>query len=551
MYQQQICPLWARVVIALFFYVIPVKSQQKLPIIKANTNAITIKDGPVLLTDTWTLSPEIRPDRYHAIKSATAKNITFYTDIDSISFLCLPGENYDFAIILKGRDTCYTQIVMESDTTTNRLDHRKLISRELLAMDFMIFRDYMESTHAGLYRYQSKKRINELFDQGLQSIKGPAEKLEFGKTIMQLISQIQDGHTGTNLSAMILKAYRDSTKLFPLLLYFDRKGAYVRCGKLDHFPIGTEILSINGQTINQIKKALYTLLPSDGNSYSKKRHTLNNGSFSFLYRLFFGDYNSFSITYKEVNGKRITSQIDASISKDFDCEIGPNLPKGKDLQLNYINNDIASLVIKTFDQSRLAKMGLDFPKFLEKAFTELKQRKIKKLIVDVRGNGGGFNEYGPLLYAYLAKKDFAYFKAVYHANDPKPINGNRFTQIQKPKSNSFDGKVLFLIDGLSFSTTADFCAIAKSNHRGKFIGEETAGAYQGNNSGKTIRLELPNTRIQIVIPKFRYVNAVKKTPYFNRGVMPDHTIIPNLMDILHQRDVQLNYALKKFGKLEK
>ncbi len=551
MYQQKVCPLWTQLFIALFFYVIPVKSQQKLPIIKANTNVVTIKDGPVILTDTWTLSPEIRPDSYHAIKSATTKNITFYTDIDSISFHCLPGKSYDFAILLKGKDTCYTKIIMESDTLANNFIHHKLIGRELLAMDFTVFRDYMERTHAGLYRYQNKKQIDKLFDQGLQAIKGPMEKLEFGKIIMQLISQIQDGHTGTNLSSMILKTYRDSTKLFPLLLYFDHRSAYVRCGKLSNLPMGTEILSINGQTINQIRRTLYTLLPSDGKSESKKRHTLNNGSFAFLYRLVFGEQASFAVTYKGMNGKTISSQINAAVLKDFECEIATNPTKGKDFQLNYIDRDIALLVIKTFDQSRLAKAGLNFPKFLENAFGELKEKKIKKLIIDIRGNGGGFNEYGPLLYAYLAREDFAYFRAVYLANDPKPISGNRFTQIQKPKSNRFDGKVIFLIDGLSFSTTADFCAVAKSNRRGKFVGEETAGAYQGNNSGKTIRLELPNTKIQIVIPKFRYVNAVKRTRYFNRGVMPDHTIIPSLMDIIHQRDIQLNYALKKFGKTGK
>jgi len=551
MHQQRICPLWAQIFIALSFYITPVKSQQKLPIIKANTNAVTIKDGPVILTDTWTLSPEIKPDRYYAIKSATAKNITFYTDVDSISFHCVPGRSYDFAVILKGKDTCYTKIVTESDASTKNVSYQKLMSRELLAMDFTIFRDYMERTHAGLYRYQNKKQIDQLFDQGLQSIKGPMEKLEFGKIIMQIISQIHDGHTGTNLSSMILKTYRDSTKLFPLLLYFDHRGAYVRCGKLSSLPMGTEIIAINGQKIAQIRKVLYTLLPSDGKSESKKRHTLNNGAFAFLYRLFFGDSNSFSITYKTTNGKTIKGQINAAILKDFDCEIGPNPPKGKELQLSYPDSHIALLTIKTFDQSRLAQANLDFPKFLESSFKELKERKIEQLIVDVRGNGGGFNEYGPLLYAYLAKENFAYFKAVYQAIDPNPIQGNRLTQIQEPKPNRYDGEVIFLTDGLTFSTAADFCAIAKSNNRGKFIGEETAGAYQGNNSGKTLKLELPNTKIQIVIPKYRYVNAVKRTRYFERGVMPDHVIIPSLTDITEQRDVQLNYALKEFGKMEK
>ncbi len=64
-------------------------------------------------------------------------------------------------------------------------------------------------------------------------------------------------------------------------------------------------------------------------------------------------------------------------------------------------DDITVLTIKTFDQGRLSRVKLDFPKFLENSFLELKDRKAKKLIIDVRGNGGGFDEYGLMLYSWL------------------------------------------------------------------------------------------------------------------------------------------------------
>ena len=538
-------PNWAWRTIELIFACI-VFSQvtstgQTLPLINANSRNVTIKDGYVIRAGIWSLSPEVKPDIYGALEPFTEKDITFYTDIDSISFHAKPGMVYEFVILLNGKDTCYTRIEMGKAVSDS---HTHQISRERLAMDYMIFRDYLERDHAGLYRYQSKSEINQLFDSGMRSIRSPEDRLDFGKKLMLMISAVQDGHTGTNLSSMIMDTYMDREKLFPLLLYFDDQHAFVRCSKLDKFPAGTEILSIDGTAINKIKAKLFSHLPGDGRIKSKKRNTLNNGSFAFLYRLIFGGRKSFKVLYRGTDRSLRTAVIDAAHVKDFDCDISGLQQKGQDLQLSHLSHGISLMTIRTFDQGRLNRAKLDFPGFLESSFSELKKKGIQKLIIDLRGNGGGFDGYGSMLYAYLARKPFNYFSAVYSANNPYPLKNNSLTNLQQPKTGNFKGEVLFLIDGLSFSCTADFCAIAKSNDRGKFVGEETGGGYYGNNSGQTIRLELPASRIQIIIPKFRYVNAVKKAKYHNRGVIPDYQVIPKLKDIQLNKDVQLEYALK-------
>lgn len=525
------------------FCFLPAIAQQVLPVIKANSRQVTIKDGPVLLKGIWSLSPEVRPDRYQVLKSSLEKTVTFLTDIDSISFLVRPGNTYNFAVLLNDKDTCYTQIVAEGDTAgSNRLS--PLIGREQQAMDFMIFRDYMEKEHAGLYRYKSQVEINKIFDDAFLSIKGPSEKLDFGKLIMHVISEVQDGHTGTNLSSLILSTYMNREKLFPLLLYFDQRTAKVRCGKLDGFPPETEILSINGIKIDKIKKVLFSYLPGDGQIQSKKRQTLNNGSFGFLYRLVFGTFEQFRITYKTSAGKAEFANIKASFSSDFDCDTNNPGSSAKDLQISYPSAESAVLTVKSFDPGRLARAALDFPKFLEQVFNEFSTRKTEKLIIDLRGNGGGLDEYGALLYAYIAKMPFGYFSAVYPANNPEPVRDNKLVNLQQPKTNGYKGKIVFLTDGLCFSTTADFCAIARSNRRGIFVGEETGGAYYGNTSGGTTRLELPNSKIQITIPRFKYINNVKKTKYADRGILPDHEIIPGMNQIISGKDIQMEFALK-------
>ncbi|PKP19602.1 MAG: hypothetical protein CVU05_10965 [Bacteroidetes bacterium HGW-Bacteroidetes-21] len=80
-------------------------AQNQLKIIKAKSTQV---DND-LLRNAWTIVPETNPDVY----STSAKKVTFYTDIDSISFDISPKQQYDFVILLNGKDTARTRIVWE------------------------------------------------------------------------------------------------------------------------------------------------------------------------------------------------------------------------------------------------------------------------------------------------------------------------------------------------------------------------------------------------------------------------------------------------------
>jgi hypothetical protein len=81
-------------------------AQKKLPIIKANSSNVDIKDDNQLRKNAWTIVPEEKLDVY----TTSAKKVTFYTDIDSISFKVNPKKQYDFIILLNGKDSARTQI---------------------------------------------------------------------------------------------------------------------------------------------------------------------------------------------------------------------------------------------------------------------------------------------------------------------------------------------------------------------------------------------------------------------------------------------------------
>jgi len=85
-------------------------AQKKLPVLKANSKKVSIKDGSDLKVDTWNIVPEAKPDIYKTY----SKKVTFYTDLDSMSFNINPKIGiYDFIILLNGKDSAFTQIRYE------------------------------------------------------------------------------------------------------------------------------------------------------------------------------------------------------------------------------------------------------------------------------------------------------------------------------------------------------------------------------------------------------------------------------------------------------
>ena len=126
-------------------------AQQNLRIINATSGKVDVRDGEVFQKGVWNLSPGVKPDVYYALDPISEKRITFYTDIDSISFNVVAGKNYDFLIVLNNADTCYTRIstmnaAKETEINTVSLN---MLEEQMLKRDFTIFREALQNEHPG------------------------------------------------------------------------------------------------------------------------------------------------------------------------------------------------------------------------------------------------------------------------------------------------------------------------------------------------------------------------------------------------------------------
>jgi len=87
-----------------------VLAQHKLPVVKVSAAQARIYEQNNAVSS-WYINPKIKPDVYTIGKFTKSKSIKFKTDIDSIVFNISPGQKKEFIVLLRGKDSCFTQII--------------------------------------------------------------------------------------------------------------------------------------------------------------------------------------------------------------------------------------------------------------------------------------------------------------------------------------------------------------------------------------------------------------------------------------------------------
>ncbi|HTI89166.1 MAG TPA: S41 family peptidase, partial [Puia sp.] len=436
--------------------------------------------------------------------------------------------------------------VFSTGLSAQPVDCFQKIAPDALRSDFLLLRDSLQQRHPSLYRFNSKATIDHIFDSCQAATRDSMTVGEFYLLTSFVIASIGDGHANCRLSGQMMNNFVSNVKVFPAMVLFIHERAYVYCCKQNDALAGTELLSINGRSMNEIIRRLYRYIPTDGNIQSRRNWEMPE-FFHFLYAMVYGVRGSYVVTCKTRDGEVRTATLQADYLHDFICA-SPFPRPSRYLQLSYTSDNIAILTIRTFFDGFLQQTGESFISFLDSAFNDIKAKKVKKLIIDGRRNQGGNDRNGDILYSYLTQKPFMYYATREMVSGKVPESQDHELSLHLPRANSYSGKVYFLMDGRSFSATAEFSAIARSNKRGPFVGEETGGTYCGNTSGGEITLRLPNTQINCRIPLVRYTMAVKENTYMDRGVMPDYDIYPTVSDLIGHKDGEMDYTLRLVEK---
>ncbi|MEL7120982.1 MAG: S41 family peptidase [Bacteroidota bacterium] len=436
----------------------------------------------------------------------------------------------------------------------NAQDINSKLTKEEAIKDIRFLKKNLEKSHPGMYRFTSKETMEEAYAQTISEITN-TNLFKFYGEVSKLLSLIHCGHTQAALPNRTLDLYTNDLLRIPFdLAFLDGKMVVSKDYSEHKIERGSEIISIDGMKSKNIVSKLFEGINGDGFVESFKYKYLEY-YFWFLYPQYFtetGLPQSYTVEYKKPFDDAINkvvlnglSPIDIEEKKEEQNE--DDNPRSLTLE-----DDYALLTIKTFMGGR----SDNYYSFLKKSFKKINESSIKNLIVDLRDNGGGADDYGIELVTYLADSDFNYFDRIevteHYARKNERVkseNGVHYWTDHPGLSkwsaneNRFEGNVYVLINGISFSTTADVASVLFDNKWATFIGQETGGGAYGNTSGHSTSIRLPKSKIVVDLPYWMYFTALKNKYPKGRGVIPDHLTTPTLKEFINHVDVEMEKAI--------
>ncbi len=452
-----------------------------------------------------------------------------------------------------------------------------------LKSDLKIFRSALEEGHPGIYRYSSKATMDSIFEATEFAINRSMGEREYKILLSNVTSRIGCGHLAVLAPKIDQDKFDKEATAIPFQPYYSNGKLFVLTNFsaiLDKGFVGARIVSINGHSTNDMLKDMFAIMPADGNNKTYKYRNLTYSKYFTRYFYYlYGDTSSYTVEYISGVGARIKkAKLAGLLFDDLNAVCDKKYPRhflSDPLEFKLEDDKkTAYLKIETFDGDVLEQKKIDLPNFLQSAFNRIDSNKIKNLIIDLRNNHGGTDEFGKLLFSYLVSHDFDYYSSLTTSTDnyrffkytnmssPKVPNGllkanaaGTFDVIrhpnvgkQKPLLPNYSGNIYVLINGGCFSTTSECISMIHSNTDAVFIGEESGGGYYGNNSGMVPEITLPNTKIRIAIPLMKYVMAVKDYRFKDHGLFPNYEVIPKIANKINGNDPELEFAKKLISR---
>lgn len=468
-----------------------------------------------------------------------------------------------------------------------------VLSQDKMKEDFRFYRDILENTHPGLYRYNSKPEMTAILDSIENLLNRDMKYYEFYKILAGLNSSIRCAHSFIIPEKDFRSFMMYKTKSIPFYLFQIEDQMIVLFNGSNNQDIkpGFELIEINGKPIKDVVDQMTSMYWADGYNLSGKRQVLEGPVFAIFYYLFIDHSESYEMIFKNEFGEEKSFRLSAQAFSEA--------------QKGFRKNPVNKEVLKKFKKSANKYWDLKFLKevestayirmngfsdkkvnsnetaasimreFMEKSLAKMEKNRTKNLILDLRDNKGGWDAMGIELYKYLSisEESFKFYReSIVVTNDTSYLKYsdlsavdiatldqelipqgdgtflldsefNETGQINLPASNRFKGKLYILISKNTGSAAAEFAAIAKSNQIGTIVGEESGGAYEGGNGGSFLNFELPNSKMYVRTPLVKVELEVIELPVKGYGVMPDIEVRFKQEDLLIRNDRQLKYVI--------
>ena len=175
-------------------------------------------------------------------------------------------------------------------------------------------------------------------------------------------------------------------------------------------------------------------------------------------------------------------------------EIGVHMPKAADVEpgqpYSYTIDSDKGVAVMDFNACRGSYNMMK--SFCDSMFTDLRNRGIDRLIIDVRKNGGGDSRVGDALLSYLAPRPFTQFDKTLVKISPmtarmtgrtdgrptvrfQALDPDNYIKPLTADEGHFGGTTVLLTASDTFSSASSFAWAFRQAGCGKVVGEETGG----------------------------------------------------------------------------
>lgn len=409
--------------------------------------------------------------------------------------------------------------------------------------------------HANPFLYISEREFERRYQQELERLERPLDRIEFYRRAARLASALRDGHTLMEPPLDAFRLHGRSSGVFALDVRFIGERLFVvRDLSGAGLAPGAEITAIDGRTVPEIV--------SDFRELITDVHPL----FDVYARLFrellwlrYGGGDDFSITTGG-NSRRVV----IAPARPLDVAEQGRDTRQEAYRFDILPDDVGLLTIDSFSPSP------GFEPFLERCFTRLRAEAVDELIIDIRRNGGGSGRLAQHLMSYLTAEPYTLIdgffvrvtedlQALYRRADTHTdvdtrnvvLNNRPGSRVDalaesgpvrvtpEPRAQVFRGRVYVLTGNNTLSAAAMFAAMAKCNSVAEIVGAEPGQTTKF--LADALPLTMPHSGLAFTV-SFSEIHMPCEQSYV-RGIQPNYPAIATPSDLEAGRDVALDTAL--------
>lgn len=440
--------------------------------------------------------------------------------------------------------------------------------------------------HPDPYTHISEEAFQAKLDDIKNSITEPLTTLEFYKKAAALVALFKDGHSAVYLPRHWMQQQRKLRGAFPYKVHLNNNNELFVLENYNNgeIPVGAKIIQINGMSVADFVNEVSPYISYETENF---RNTIIDGNFEQYLYLAFGLKDQTTIEY--FTSKNLTAEVNnmaykewKKFQKDNRAEREEKIAKGEPYDYENLGKGVGLIHIYAFSVPDFTAYKI----FLSKTFKKIKKDSIHSLVIDIRGNFGGWPKVASHLFHYIsdnyfktmAKSDMkvshAYRNSLYdrmpflrgarpyiphrqHYIDLNTIlsekagthveEGDFFNEPPEVKNYEFEGDCYLLTNRDSYSAASCFASTFQCYQMGLIVGEKTGGTkiFRAN----PIPGQLMRTGLRVRMSTTKLYATCYNEEF--EGVTPHVEFSPSIIELSSGMDMQLLYTQRLIRKVQR